>query len=100
MESVFIVEAGVDYEGSSPVRAFDTKGEAENYARECAEHLLRRPKFPDYDPTHKEIQQWVATEEAWEAAHEAGLFGSSDWFQVVEVPFGPSSAAGKEGGGK
>jgi hypothetical protein len=91
-DAVFIVEAGVDYEGSKPVRAFASADEAEAYARECTEHLAKRPQFPDGDLTQADIDGWAASERAWSEAHEAGQCGSSDWFRTVEVPFAAMSA--------
>lgn len=88
MDAVFIVEAGVDYEGSSPVRAFATADEAHAYARECINYLSKRPRFPDGELTQADIEVWAAADKAWSEAHEAGQCGSPDWFRTVEVPFG------------
>jgi hypothetical protein len=88
MSAIFFVEAGVDYEGSTPVRAFDNKDDAEAFAERCREHHKARPAFPAVlNEASAETRR--NAESAWATAHPGGDVGSPDYFKVIEVPFGP-----------
>jgi hypothetical protein len=96
MNAVFVVVAGVDYEGSTPIRAFDEKYPAAQFAVECREYEGTRPPFPKgVHIDRAEIDTWSVADKAWRAAHPGGENGEgSDYFTVIEVPFGeqPSTA--------
>jgi hypothetical protein len=100
VNTIFIVEASVNYEGSSPVRAFAEKGDAEEFAEQCREYQKTRPAWPAAAATIAEIEEWSAADKAWEAAHPGGDVGSPDYFDVIEIPFGPVAGVseGEKGG--
>ena len=78
---IFIVVGGVNYEGSSPLRAFVHKGEAKEFAAKCSEYDRTRPEFTRDDP-----QGWIAAEKAWREAHPCGEDATvNDYYRVVEV---------------
>lgn len=100
MNTIFVVEAGVDYEGSSPIRAFAERYDADEFARECTEYQATRPQWPSDDLSEERIQKWSEADKAWCAAHPGGDVGSPDYFTVVEVPFGDWAAQDNAEGGK
>ena len=102
MNAVFVVVAGVDYEGSTPIRAFDEKYSADKFAIACREYEDTRPSCPQYAYSDTaEINAWMAADKAWEKTHPGGENGcGSDYFSVIEVPFGdrPSTATSNDTG--
>jgi hypothetical protein len=94
MSTVHIVVAGVDYEGSSPVKAFTDKIDAEQFKNQCYEYEQTKPAYPADGATPEEGKAWFAAHNAWSAAHPAGdQNSSSDYFSVIEVPLVTGGAA-------
>jgi hypothetical protein len=89
MQSIFLVQACIHYEGSQQVRAFDNKGDADAFAEVCREYQKTRPEWPSSDATESDIDAWRVAHKAWEAAHPGGDVGSTDYYDTIEVPFGP-----------
>lgn len=87
MESIFVVSAGMDYEGSTPIRAFATKAEADEFAQACQQYENTRPPlFRDDDEAS--IAAWSAALEEWRRAHVGGeQADGADYFSVDEIPF-------------
>jgi hypothetical protein len=97
MNAIFIVEAGVHYQGSRLLRAFGSRPEAETFAERCREYHKTRPDWPGGDATEADLEAWRVADNAWEAGHPGGDVGSPDYFDVTEVPFGPVAASGESG---
>lgn len=93
MTPVFVVSAGVGYDGSSPVRAFERKEDADAFEAECDAYQNTMPQWPSFATRigregHEARAEYRAKVEAWEEAHPAGASGSTaDYFSVTEVPF-------------
>lgn len=89
-DSVFVVVAAADYEGSSLVRAFVDKGAADAFAAKCHEYSQKKPEAPPVEDTPEndaEHEAWWAKHEAWRKSHPAGEDNSSaDSFPVMEIP--------------
>jgi hypothetical protein len=92
MSAVFVVVAGINYDGSTPVRVFAEKQPADDFAKACHEYEQTRPLYPDGN-TIEEIKAWGDGLKAWQDKHPGGENGhGSDYFVVIEVPFGPLSS--------
>ncbi len=89
MSTIFLVLACVDYEGSSPVKAFRKKHAAEAFAHRCKE-----PRFLELPPrvvidapeNDREWELFFAAKREWEASHPAGaIHCHADNFVVSEL---------------
>lgn len=97
MKTVFVVSAAVAHEGSSPVRAFERKEDADAFETECDIYQNTMPQYPGGGGfgagSHEARAEYRAKVKAWEEAHPAGASGSTaDYFNVTEVPFVTSPA--------
>jgi len=79
MLTLFVVVAGIDYEGSTPIRAFAERYDAKEFATKCHEYERTRPTFPPGAHIDSaEIDAWSAADKQWVANHpgaENGLSG-------------------------
>jgi len=88
MKTVFIVSAGVDYEGSSPIKGFATRDEADRFANSCYAYDSERPAWPGTDDADKVRDRKMAKQDRWAKKHPAGEdHSSSDYYNVAEIPF-------------
>lgn len=93
MQTIFVVIGGFDYEGSSPLRAFPDRHEAEEFAAACREYEKSKPPLGYKDP-----QEWLKEDRAWSAAHPGGEDAPGcDYFSVREIPFGADPSQSQEG---
>ena len=61
MKVIYVVMGEVDYEGSSVLRAFEDRGDADTYAKLCEDHQKRMPQCP---PPEDHDAEWVKYERA------------------------------------
>lgn len=89
MSTIFLVEACVDYEGSSPVKAFRKKQAAEAFAHRCKEHrVLELPPrvVIDTPENYREWEEYWGAAKVWEDSHPAGpIHCHADNFVVSEL---------------
>lgn len=84
--SVYVVVAGVEYEGSTPVRAFLSESQAKAFQGHCYAYLRNQPLYEDTgdDAVFEEACQ---RHSEWRKNHPAGQENaSSDYFSVLEIP--------------
>lgn len=65
MTDVYIVFGSIDYEGSSPLRAFEFNESANSFKAECIFYDAAEPEYGDDDKT------WAKHDE-WEQRHPSG----------------------------
>jgi hypothetical protein len=82
----YVVSAGYDHEGSTPVAVYAGRGRAEAFAAEVNAYCKTRPR-PDpahiWDCPHSEEYQ-VALR-AWEDAHPLSEYHACDYCEVTAV---------------
>ena len=91
MNSVFIVIAGVEYEGSNAVKAFELRAEADAFRDACGAYQQTQPSTPELGDTpgnDVEWEEWAKADTVWRDAHPAGEDNtSSEYYLVQEIPF-------------
>jgi hypothetical protein len=83
---VYLVMACMDYEGSSPVRAFLEREAADRFAAECTAHQEAAPKCPGVNDDDALWDVFYADSERWRASHPAKDNYGADSYRVREVP--------------
>lgn len=83
--TIYLVMADTDYEGSLPVRSFETKPDAESFAQRCRDYTAKKPRVPDVDAPDADWDQYTKREKAWEARHPAKPFTYRDAFSVMPL---------------
>lgn len=89
MNKIYLVEAGIDYEGHSALKAFLTKEAAEEFAATCRAYLATAQPYLDRGYTRDEMGAWYAAESAWEqgSPDPKNITRHIDYFEVIEVEF-------------
>lgn len=95
---VFLVMASAAGSPSIPLRAFEERQQADEYAAMLIEYHISAPLGPDDEETWEDFATKLKT---WSAAHPGGIAVSRyQQFGVYEIPYGPqqqiSSLAGEE----
>lgn len=85
MTKIYILEAGVDYEGRSPIKAFTTKQAAEDRAKVCYEYLATAVPYLEGDHSADEYEAWSAADDAWTRAAPEDFERYHDYFVVTEI---------------
>lgn len=88
MSVIYLVQALFDHLGSTPVRAFSDKYDAEVFAETCSAYECTRPVFPEEGSSENTINAWGAQMKEWDSKNPAGDVGTPDGFNVTVVPFG------------
>ena len=90
MKNAYIVMADTDYDGSTPIRVFETKGDAVAFRDRCVLYESNRPEYPS-------ILEDTAALAEWRKRHPGGeVAGYRNLFSVLELPFERRAAAQKE----
>lgn len=82
MATVFVVSAGVDYEGSTPIKVFPKKDAADEFVKSCKEYELSVG-----------MTTWGYYEDDSDMVldHPAKQCCAHDYYEVDEVQFGEDS---------
>lgn len=88
-DAIYLVEAGIDYEGQSPLKAFATSEAAESFAAACRDFLKTAPPWMTGDETSEESDAWQRAEDAWQSTSPGGerLHRHIDYVNVTEIEF-------------
>ena len=84
MSEIYIVSAGVRYEGTWPIKAFEKEAEAEEFALKCNEYTKANVERCKEESSY----EYVRNREARNKNHPAGGENSmADSFSVTAIPF-------------
>jgi hypothetical protein len=92
MSTIYIVVAGVNYEGGTPVKSFASKKRAETFAVSCRAHKETKPAAPliieDSEENDAEWNRFLEADGRWQEQHPAGKeFAYADYFDICEIEF-------------
>lgn len=91
-KQMHILMACMNYEGHTPIRAFDSKDAADAYKALCDAHAVKKPECPvDVADAEQNDEAWDKYWKAfkrWGKKSPAGANDANcDYFGVVSVPF-------------
>ena len=92
LKQMHILTACADYEGDTPIRAFESKDAADAYKALCDAHTGKKPEFPvdvaDAAQNDKAWGKYEAAFQRWKKKSPAGADAAdSYYFAVVSVPY-------------
>jgi hypothetical protein len=83
MTTIYLVNAGTDYEGHSTVKAFTDRSKAEELAEKCREIDKTLPLSLSLQASDEEWEEYSQKYDKWVVNHPAGY--EHDYYAVEEV---------------
>lgn len=83
MTTIYLVNAGADWEGHSTIKAFTDRSKAEELAEECRETDKTLPRSPSLQASDEAWEEYSQKHDKWKVNHPAGY--KHDYYAVEEV---------------
>lgn len=83
MTTIYLVNAGIEYEGHRTIRAFTDKSKAEELAEKCREIDKTLPRSPNFEASNEEWEEYTEKYTKWVVNHPAKR--EYDYYEIQEV---------------